>query len=86
VFLFNGSSEIDLILEFSPSEKWAIEIKRSSAPAVSKGFFLACDEINPSRKFVVYSGNDRFTMAGDITAISLPDMMRELIQATGPTL
>ena len=81
-----GGSEIDLILEFSPSEKWAIEIKRSSAPAVSKGFFLACDEVNPSRKFVVYSGNDRFTMAGDITAISLPDMMRELIQTTRPTI
>jgi hypothetical protein len=53
---------------------------------VSKGFFLACDEVNPSRKFVVYSGNDRFTMAGDITAISLPDMMRELIQTTRPTI
>lgn len=73
-----GGAEIDLIIEFSPSEKWAIEIKRSTAPAVSKGFHIACEEVKPNRKFVVYGGNDRFTMAGDITAISLPDMMKEV--------
>lgn len=73
-----GGAEIDLILEFSPSEKWAIEIKRSSAPFVSKGFHLACDEVKPSRKFVVYSGNDRFTLPGEVTAISLKKLLEEV--------
>jgi uncharacterized protein len=73
-----GGAEIDLILEFSPTEKWAIDVKRSTAPAISKGFHLACEEIKPSRKFVVYAGKDRFGMGSDITAISLPDLMREL--------
>jgi predicted AAA+ superfamily ATPase len=73
-----GGAEIDLILEFSPKEKWAIEIKRSSAPVVSKGFHYACEEVKPSRKYVVYSGKDSFTMPGGVTAISIIELMDEL--------
>jgi predicted AAA+ superfamily ATPase len=73
-----GGAEIDLILEFSPSEKWAVEIKRSSAPSVSKGFHIGCAEVKPSRKFVVYNGEDQFSMPNDVTAISLTDLMHEL--------
>ena len=73
-----GGAEIDLILEFSGNEKWAIEIKRSSAPALSKGFFIACDDIKADKRFVLYSGKDRFSMGEGITAISLFDLMEEL--------
>jgi len=73
-------AEIDLILEFSGSKKWAIEIKRNSSPSLSKGFHLACQDINPEKKFVVYSGQDRFSMTSDITAISLTGLMTELLQ------
>jgi uncharacterized protein len=73
-----GGAEIDLILEFSPSDKWAIEIKRSAAPAVSKGFYLACEEVKPSRKFVVYSGNDSFKISSEVMAISLQDILAEV--------
>src|ERR1700733_445807 len=44
-----GGGEIDLILEFSPTEKWAIEIKRNSSPSVSKGFYTACEDIKPQK-------------------------------------
>jgi predicted AAA+ superfamily ATPase len=73
-----GGAEIDLILEFSPSERWAIEIKRSTAPSISKGFHLACDEIQPSQKFVVYNGTQRFPMTNGITAISLRGIVEEV--------
>src|ERR1700760_1912777 len=42
--------------------KWAIEIKRSSAPLVSKGFYSACEDIKPDKRYVVYSGLDSFPM------------------------
>lgn len=74
-----GGAEIDLILEFSSAEKWAIEIKRSSSPSVSKGFHIACEDIKPQRRYVVYSGQDRFSMGSGITAISLFELMQELI-------
>lgn len=73
-----GGAEIDLILEFSPSEKWAIEIKRSTAPGLSKGFHLACEDLQPNQKFLVYSGNDRFIMPGKVTAISLLGLLEEI--------
>ncbi|MBS1605215.1 MAG: ATP-binding protein [Bacteroidetes bacterium] len=74
-----GGAEIDLILEFSPTEKWAIEIKRSSSPSLSKGFHIACEDVKPQRRYVVYSGEDRFTISQDITAISLSGLMQEIL-------
>jgi len=74
-----AGAEIDLILEFSGQEKWAIEIKRNSAPALSKGFHIACEDIKADRKFVIYSGIDRFSMGEKITAISLAGLMQEIL-------
>ena len=73
-------AEIDLVLEFSGREKWAIEIKRSMAPAISKGFYLACQDIAPNKRFVVYAGQDKFPMGENIIAISLSGMMEELLK------
>jgi predicted AAA+ superfamily ATPase len=73
-------AEIDLILEFSGQEKWAIEIKRNSAPTLSKGFYQACEDITPHKRFVVYSGQDQFPIGENITAISLAGIMEELLK------
>lgn len=75
----SGGAEIDLVLEFFGKEKWAIEIKRSSSPSVSKGFYIACDDIKPVKRYVIYSGTDRFSLGNGITAIPLRDVMQELI-------
>lgn len=72
-------AEIDLILEFSASEKWIIEIKRSSVPTLSKGFHIASRDVKPDKRFVVYSGKDRFTLIENIEAISLYDLMQEIL-------
>ncbi len=74
----SSGAEIDLILEFSGVEKWAIEIKHSTTPTVPKGFYIACDDIKADRRFVVYSGNETFPMEGGITAISLALLMQEI--------
>ncbi len=76
----SGGAEIDLILEFWGEKIWAIEIKRSSSPKLSKGFYSACNDINPNQKFVIYSGSDRFSMGNDITAISLVDLMDRITE------
>ena len=75
-----GGAEIDLVLEFSGKEKWAIEIKRSSVPALSKGFYLACEDIKPERRYVVYSGTESFSMANGVTAVSLYELMEEVLK------
>jgi predicted AAA+ superfamily ATPase len=46
-------AEADLVLSFRNGESWVIEIKRASAPSVSKGFHLAATDVGASRKLVI---------------------------------
>lgn len=71
-----GGAEADLILSLPDNTLWAIEIKRSLSPKLERGFHVACEDLSPVRKFVVYPGAERYRMASDIEAISLPELMR----------
>lgn len=73
-------AEIDLVLEFPSGAKWAIEIKRNSAPSISKGFYAGCEDIKADKRFVVYSGKDKFPMSEGVIAIPLPNLMQELLE------
>jgi predicted AAA+ superfamily ATPase len=72
-------AEIDLLLELPGNRVWAVEIKRSSAPTVSRGFHLACDDVAATRRIVVSSANATFPMAGGIEHLPLLVLMRELL-------
>jgi len=73
-------AEIDLVLAFPGGAKWAIEIKRSSAPSLSKGFYVGCEDVKPDKRFVVYSGLENFPMGEGVTAISLPNLMQKFLR------
>lgn len=70
-----NQAEIDLVLEFGSKEVWGIEIKKSSAPTISSSFHRACEDIGATKKYVVYSGADRFPMRGDIEAVGLIEFL-----------
>lgn len=72
-------AEIDLVLELPGNILWAIEIKRSSAPTVGKGFHIACEDLSAARRLIVSSANTRFPMAGGIVHIPLLELMHELL-------
>lgn len=72
-----GGAEIDLVIDLGNKELWAIEIKRSLAPTVSKGFYASCEDLQPTKKFIVYAGNERFPIAKDIEVVSLMDVLIE---------
>jgi hypothetical protein len=57
---------------------WAIEIKRSMTPKLERGDHVACADLNPSRKIVVYPGKERYRLAPDIEAMSLVDIVQQL--------
>jgi predicted AAA+ superfamily ATPase len=73
-----AGAEIDLVIEKNSKEKYAIEIKRSMAPALSKGFHLGCDDIEATHRYIVYPGKERFPVTKEVIAIPLIDMMKEL--------
>lgn len=73
-----AGAEIDLVLELTGKERWAIEIKSGLTPKPGKGFYNALGDVKPKRSFVVYAGNDRYPLTSDTEVISLADLMREL--------
>ncbi len=74
----SAGAEVDLVIEKNSKERFAIEIKRSQAPSVSKGFHLGCEDIKATKRFIVYPGKERFPVTKDIMAIPILDMMDEL--------
>ncbi len=79
-----AGAEIDLVLELAPGQRWAIEIKMSSAPSVDKGFYIAADDLGADRRILVYRGNENFPMRHGVEAMSLLQAMNE-ISAAGQT-
>lgn len=77
-----GGAEIDLLLSWPDGALWAVEIKRSLAPRPERGFYAACEDLSPAKKFVVYPGTDRYRLASDIEAISLRELA-ELVRDAG---
>ncbi len=73
-----GGAEIDLVIEFGGGRTWAIEIKRSSAPRVSRGFHSACQDLQPERRLVVYPGRERYGIGRGIEVVPLGQICDEL--------
>lgn len=74
----SGQAEIDLVLETPDRKTWAVEVKRSVAPKLTRGFFEACKDIQADRKFVIYGGNERYPLPNDTEAIGLLDFLNLL--------
>ena len=75
-----AGAEIDLVLIID-GKLWAIEVKHSTTPKLTKGFHLACQDIKPDNKFVVYSGKEKFKTKDGVIVVSLPQILEILIQS-----
>lgn len=74
----SAGAEIDLVVELSNLERYAIEVKRSSAPKISKGFYLGCEDIKATKRYFVYPGKEQFPSADGVMATPLSNLMKEL--------
>lgn len=77
-FRTSAGAEIDLLLRWPDGECWAIEAKRSLSPKVERGFYIACEDLKPSRQFVVYPGQDSFALGPATEAVSLAGLCGQL--------
>ncbi|MBM4362146.1 MAG: ATP-binding protein [Deltaproteobacteria bacterium] len=78
-----GGAEVDLLLAWPDGSLWAIEVKRSLAPRAKRGFHAACADLSPARRFVVYPGEERFSLGDGIEAIGLAALSREAARFAG---
>lgn len=80
-----GGAEIDLVLAWPSGELWAIEVKRSLAPKAERGFHSACEDLAPTRAFVVYPGRERWPLGNGVEAIGLDELCAVVASAAaGP--
>ena len=69
-----AGAEIDLLLQPPDQTLWAIEIKYSGAPKLSKGYHIACEDLKPVRRYVIYPGAERFPIDANTEAISIQEL------------
>jgi hypothetical protein len=81
----SGGAEIDLLLVWPGDEIWAIEIKRSLAPKLERGFHAACADLSPVRKLVVYPGTESFPLGKDVVAMPLAALCEQLTFKSNPS-
>lgn len=62
-----SGAEVDVLFERAGAVEMAIEITRSTAPAIGKGFRLACDTLRPQATYVVHGGDDRWPLKEGVT-------------------
>lgn len=78
----SAGAELDLVLDMPGGERWAIEIKRSSAPKIEKGFHAAMEDVQPSRAYIVYGGHERYAKGNGVEAIGLRELATILSERT----
>jgi uncharacterized protein len=73
----SNGSECDIVMEYM-GKIVAVECKASKAPSLSRGNFLAFEDIKPSKIMVVAPVNESWSMRKDIKVIPLKQLSTEL--------
>jgi predicted AAA+ superfamily ATPase len=70
--------ELDLVLQTPKGETWAIEIKRSATPKLSRGFYESCQDVGAVRSFVLCVGVEHQVLSRNVELIGLLDLCKLL--------
>ncbi len=72
----SNGAEVDLVLSFRNQQSWVIEIKRSSAPTVSRGFYQAATDLGAVRKLLVAPVAQTYLMKDGIEVVDVMTAIR----------
>ncbi|HAH37469.1 MAG TPA: ATPase [Algoriphagus sp.] len=73
----SAGAELDLVIQLG-SERWAIEIKRTLSPKLSKGFSIAAEDVKATHRFFVYAGKEEFPLSENTNAIGLAGLLEKI--------
>ena len=74
----SAGAELDLLLRLPDGTIWALEIKRTTAPKVSRGFHQAVEDINADQKILVYAGDQDIPAKDGLRAMPLSKVVEKL--------
>jgi uncharacterized protein len=72
----SNGAEVDLVLTFRNQQTWTIEIKRSSAPTVSRGFYQAATDLGAVRKLLVAPVEQPYPLKEGIEVVDVMTAIR----------
>jgi len=70
-----AGAEIDAVLESSDGDRYAIEVNRSSAPTVSRGFRNGLEDMDIRESIVIYPGYEEIPLGGGTLALGLHEAL-----------
>jgi predicted AAA+ superfamily ATPase len=72
----SNGAEVDLVLTFRNQQTWVVEVKRSSAPTVSRGFYQAATDLGAVRKLLVAPVAQPFPLKDGIVVVDVMTAIR----------
>lgn len=77
----SAGAEIDLILKLPDGTVWAIEVKRTTSPKVTRGFHIAAQDLGVTERVLVYAGERDVQGREGVRAMPLTAALARLRQA-----
>lgn len=74
----SAGAEIDLVLKLPRGQIWGIEIKRTTSPKVTRGFHIAAEELEVSKRILVYADEKDVPGQGGVRAMPLMGALERL--------
>lgn len=74
----SAQAEIDLVLDGPRKQVFAIEIKRTLSPKLSRGYHHGYEDVGATRGMIVIPEGERFPMAKNIEAVPLRQFIGDL--------
>jgi uncharacterized protein len=71
----SNGAEIDLVLVRGGVPEIAMEVKRSSAPNVERGFHVACDDLGIEKRWLIYPQDRVYPKAHGVMAMPLVEAL-----------
>ena len=71
----SSGAEIDVVIEGRRGRRYAVEIKRSSAPGVSRGFRNGLEDLKIDESIVIFPGNETIPLGDGTVAMGLHDAL-----------
>lgn len=79
-----AGAELDLVVTWPDGERWAVEIKRSSAPKLGRGFRTAFADVEADRGFLVGDITDPFPVSDTVTAVGVRGLVQAVAERETP--
>lgn len=70
-------AELDLLVHRG-SKRWGFEVKRTSAPAMTKSMHAALADLALDRLWLIHAGDHSFQLAPKVTAVAWQDLVQRL--------